>query len=329
MAFRLAGYLLPALLPVRNGLLPRLPDVAKAMVPLGRLVLSSQRLLFVANFNGIFQVSVVSRSAVRLAYHLLKWAGDEPSKASASRFRKILDHARRQRRRDLLTTIVGNSNGTVVEGPFTGITFSTATCQHDVYIGAKLLGFYEREIQDLLLSWQGKSFDAIVNVGSASGFFALGSSKLLQPRQIWAVDIEEAELKICQENFALNKLDGVVHYRSAMNAQELADIASEHPKTLIISDCEGFEAEIFTSETAASLKTAHLIIECHDFVDPAITRTLKDLFSESHDLTIIEEGSRDPNGSEHLRSLSSNDRWLVISEDRPETMHWLIATPKT
>lgn len=273
-------------------------------------------------------MSIASQISIRIAYHLLKWAGDDTSDVSAKRFRKILDHTRRQRRRELLENIVKTTKKTVIDGPFEGLTFSDETCRHDIFIGAKLLGYYEREIQDLLASWQDKSIDAIINIGSSSGYFAVGSTKLLNPKHIWAVDIQETELKICQENFALNDLDKGVEYCLSMNGDELAELTKSHTNALVISDCEGFEKELFTADTISAFGNAHLIIECHDFAAPGITDQLTQLFSESHDLILINEGARDPNTSLVLQSLPSNDRWLVLSEDRPETMHWLIATPK-
>lgn len=273
-------------------------------------------------------MSLLSQTAIRVAYHFLKWAGDDTSKGSKNRFRKILDHANRQQRRVLLSDIVQATGRIVSDGPFAGQVLSPETCKHDIFVGSKLLGYYEREIQDLIASWRNKTFDAVINIGSASGFFAVGSSRLLEPKHVWAVDIEQAELDICRENFELNGRSSGVTYLLSMNGAELAELAQSHPKTLIISDCEGFEDQLFTPDTSPSLAKAHLIIECHDFAVSGITEKLMALFEASHDLQIIEEGARDPNTSELLRSLPSRDRWLVISEERPETMRWLIAVPK-
>ena len=93
-------------------------------------------------------------TAVRLGYHLLKWAGDELSSPSHLRVRKILGHTRRLRRQELLRHIDEVTEGIVLDGPFAGLNFSRQSLITDAYIGAKLLGFYEQEIQNILVGWK-------------------------------------------------------------------------------------------------------------------------------------------------------------------------------
>jgi hypothetical protein len=80
--------------------------------------------------------------------------------------------------------------------------------------------------------------------------------------------------------------------------------------------------------SAFLLKQATLLVECHDFVDHSITNTLTHRLAPTLYLGLISEGARDSNQSPLLKPFNSFDRWLALCEFRPETMHWLLATPR-
>ena len=69
-------------------------------------------------------------------------------------------------------------------------------------------------------------------------------------------------------------------------------------------------------------------MECHGFMDDAITPTLRERFSTSQDLDIMYQGTRNPNSIEGLRRLNEVDRWLLVCESRPVTMHWIVGRAK-
>jgi hypothetical protein len=97
----------------------------------------------------------------------------------------------------------------------------------------------------------------------------------------------------------------------------------------VISDCEGFEVELFSESAVRALRSSHCLIELHDFMGQDVSRILPDRFAPTHEVEIIEEGARNPNQYELLRKRRSLDRWIAMSEGRPETMRWMVARPRS
>jgi hypothetical protein len=104
----------------------------------------------------------------------------------------------------------------------------------------------------------------------------------------------------------------------------LRSVIAKTERSLLIVDCEGAELELLDQMLLPGLLGCDMIIECHDFVNPDITKILKQRFSESHDIEEVLEGPRDPNRFVTLRSWWAFDRWLAVSEGRPVTMNWLV-----
>jgi SAM-dependent methyltransferase len=191
----------------------------------------------------------------------------------------------------------------------------------------KLLGCYEQEVVALIDRLRKDRFDRVVNVGCAEGFFAVGVALLLAPVQVIAVDTDEAALRATMANAELNGVAARVETRLGIDGKGLAEIAGEFPRCLVISDCEGFETQLFSHETISCLNESTCIIECHDFPGSNVLSELSSRFCDTHGIESIEEGARNPNRYEVLRGLDSMDRWLAVSEGRPRTMRWLVASP--
>ena len=103
-------------------------------------------------------------------------------------------------------------------------------------------------------------------------------------------------------------------------------------KALIISDCEGFEVELFDVQLASLLEPHDLLIELHDFVDITISSKIKKLFAGSHIVHSI--FSIDDIQKAHSYSfLGVNDysldqRRILLAEKRPSVMEWVYLTSK-
>jgi hypothetical protein len=104
----------------------------------------------------------------------------------------------------------------------------------------------------------------------------------------------------------------------------LRRILTGNDRPVLIVDCEGAELQLMNPVEIPDLRRCDVIIECHDFVNPAITKTLQQRFATSHDIENIIEASRDPNKFLPLQRMQSIDRWIAINEGRPATMNWLI-----
>ena len=226
--------------------------------------------------------------------------------------------------------MVTASAGYVVQaGPFTGMMLPARTAWGDGDTLPKLLGCYEAELHDTIARLVNASPDIVVNIGAAEGYYAIGLARLLPRTRIAAFDSSMLAQDICQEAARLNGVDGRVTVAGICTPGALNDLLATARAPWIVCDCEGAELDLIDPARAPALSRCHLIVECHDFINPAITQTLVQRLQMTHAMLLVQEGARDPNASPLLRGLNSLDRWLAVCEFRPTTMHWLVAHPRS
>ena len=229
--------------------------------------------------------------------------------------------------------------GWVVQaGPFAGMILSNRSAWGDGETLPKLLGCYEAELHPFLARLVERSPDLVVpdlvvpdlvvNIGAAEGYYAVGLARLLPDAFVHAFDSETASHDICRETARLNGVEARLSVAGECSAELLQALLIRGKRPLLVCDCEGCERDLVDPRRLPALAATTLLIECHDFIDASITKTLVDRLGGTHDLTGVREGARDPNAMPFLQRLNSLDRWIAVCEYRPCTMHWLLATPK-
>jgi hypothetical protein len=193
-------------------------------------------------------------------------------------------------------------------------------------LAPKLLGTYEEELHPYLHRSSKRSYDAVINIGCAEGYYAVGCSLLFPGLPVLAIDNNPAAIDILKENMRLNDVDET-RIRVEMECDErvLVDTVSTYKRSLIICDIEGYETKLFASSTTMdALRHSDLIIEIHDFVTEGTTGLICSSFCQTHRLEIIYSGGRNPNVFPFLSHLTDIERWLAICENRPRLMNWVI-----
>jgi hypothetical protein len=234
-------------------------------------------------------------------------------------------------RRAMVHHFVENQIGRVVQaGPFTGMVL-TQESSWDAHGDktAKLLGFYEEEIYPSLEDAIASEPDLAINVGCAEGFYAVGLARRLPNSRVIASDIDTRAHDVCARTASLNYVATRLQIVGGLDAAGLNEMIGAAQKPFIFMDCEGAEMELLDPIIAPNLMKSRILVELHDFANEAITPVITGRFSQSHDLTIIVEGARDPNRSPILARLNSLDRWIAVCENRPQQMSWLYAVPKS
>jgi hypothetical protein len=218
----------------------------------------------------------------------------------------------------------------VAGGPFRGMRYPALQSYASALL-PKLLGSYESELHPALEEMLANEYTAIVDIGCAEGYYAVGLGLRVAHADIYAFDISPQARKLCDDMAKLNGLDGRVRIGGFCDQAALRSIPLGS-RALIVSDCEGYERTLFTSEIAAMLAGHDIIVETHDFIDVDISSTLHDVFARTHQVRSIK--STDDIQKVHTYRYSQLDRYdartrrLILNERRPAIMEWLVMTPK-
>ena len=98
------------------------------------------------------------------------------SKITLKKLELRIDKVVEKKRIILSSKISKIYNNTVQQGPFKGMIINEDQFWGQGDRSSKILGLYEKEIQDLIVSIQkDKNYSTFVDIGGADGFFAIGS----------------------------------------------------------------------------------------------------------------------------------------------------------
>jgi hypothetical protein len=194
-------------------------------------------------------------------------------------------------------------------------------------LSSRLLGFYEQELHGVIEEAVAGKPDLVLNIGCAEGYYTIGLARRLLKSRVLAFDIDASARNICEVSGSINGVGANLQVLGEVKAEELEGYLAGSLNPFLFLDCEGAELDLLVPKITPSILRASLLVECHDFSNPRITATLMDRFSTSHNLLVINEGSRNPNSSPILSKLHSDFRWLAVNENRPRCMHWIYAVP--
>ncbi|MFN3759511.1 MAG: hypothetical protein ACK4SF_09855 [Algoriphagus aquaeductus] len=216
----------------------------------------------------------------------------------------------------------------VRRGPFKGLKYPFKSSVHSTFF-PKLLGYYEFEIQKSIEDLSSNSYSLIVDVGCAEGYYAVGLARLFPDSTLLAYDLlpeaREKTEKLARANGI--EVSEKFQIKDACLPDDLLSLNPEF-RHLIFSDCEGFEAELFTTEVIKHLRNSDFIIEVHDFIFPGISDELTARFAETHKVKIVQSIDdtfryRFVEDAE-LLTFSLSDQIKLLAEKRPSQMEWLV-----
>ena len=96
-------------------------------------------------------------------------------------------------------------------------------------------------------------------------------------------------------------------------------------------DIEGNEFSLFSNEFCKYFSKSFFIIEDHNFniVSKKKIKMFYQTIKKYFKVEIIKDCSKDPFKYKILDRFSDDEKYLMMSEGRPETMSWIILYPKT
>jgi hypothetical protein len=210
------------------------------------------------------------------------------------------------------------SNGqAVLHGPFAGMKYPAASILSRNSV-PRLLGSYESELHEVIQSGLGYKYERVIDIGSAEGYYAVGFA-LKGQSPVVTFETDPRELALCQEMARLNHVEHRLTARELCNPEALRALAGGK-RCFILSDCEGYELDLFDDPTVQALVRSDVLIEIHlDAYEPLVER-----FTKTHQVRTFM--SRPRSGSEYseLACLGAKAD-LGICEFRPEGQRWILA----
>jgi hypothetical protein len=218
-----------------------------------------------------------------------------------------------------------NDDWTVRHGPFAGMKY--APIPSNSLLSAKVIGSYESPIHRWIIDAIEQSYETILDIGCAEGYYAVGFALMSKTSKVYAYDIDRRARGNAAALANLNGMADKVHIRDLRTTDELSLMMSAH--TLIFCDIEGDELDLLRSDLTPGLSQADLIVEAHDEYRPGVTETLVQRFLLSHRVEIIYQSAKSPAEFPILRTIPTTEHALLLEEGRPRGQCWirLLANP--
>ena len=237
-----------------------------------------------------------------------------------------------------ITANYGNSNTKlnnlfqdriVYSGPFKGMVYPEFI-SHGSALYSKLIGCYESELQVSIENLMKNKYDTVIDIGCAEGYYAVGMAIRQPQAKIYAIDVNQNALNSCMKMAKCNNVDDRMNLVTFCDIEILSGMISG--RTLIVSDCEGYEFELFTDKSIGNFRSCDLLIELHDNENSNISGTMKQLFNSTHtyehyysmsdELKLYVQDSKF--GFEIIKGFDSKTQYQAITDLRAICTEWIV-----
>jgi hypothetical protein len=216
--------------------------------------------------------------------------------------------------------LIGELGATVRSGPFRGLRLPPST--YEEHIGPFVLGTYEMELHPWWDEIVTRPFDMIVDVGAKFGYYAVGLAQKYPSVPTIAFDTDRWARKTIGHTAAANGVANVV-IQGYCSPQWLATELT--PRSFILSDCEGFEGELFDAGPLGVLATATMLIELHEEMVPGVTARIERRFEGTHTFRKVRSRSVTPVVAK-VESLTPDELRRAATEVR-SPQEWIYLEP--
>ncbi|MEO5740565.1 MAG: hypothetical protein ABIS29_08225 [Vicinamibacterales bacterium] len=221
---------------------------------------------------------------------------------------------------DLNQRLAAELGTQVLDGPFAGMTLSALSRAE--HIGPYLLGTYEAELHDTWNRLLQRKYNEFVDVGANFGYYAVGLARRFPSTNVVAFDVDGWARKAVAEMCAANDTPNVsieTWCDPAWLALHLKD------RSLVISDCEGYEGALFCEQWVPAFATCTFVIELHEAFVPGVTGQCRAMFADTHAAHMVDTRGDMPL---KVRSASLTDEEMLrVSTEPRGPQQWLVLTP--
>ena len=273
----------------------------------------------------IYYLKVLSKKLIEKNF---KWLLLEIiSKVTFKKLEFRIDKVVEKKRIILSSKISKIYNNTVQQGPFKGMVMNEDQFWGQGDSSSKILGLYEKEIQDLIVSIQkDKKYSTFVDIGGADGFFAIGSlvNNLFKKCEVFEIS-KKGRISI-QKNSKQNNVYDSIRIHDKASKASLTKIDNIN-NSLILCDIEGGEYELFDEKLIKKIYPSDIIIEIHKNKENSLVNFEK-RFTKIYSITKITQEPRSLKNFKELENINDNNRALITSEGRSCVQEWWHLSPK-
>ena len=248
----------------------------------------------------------------------------DESLSPKARLTQAIRFLAKHRSNDAALSLIRVSGRAVRSGPFAGMLLSEGVTEG--CFTPKLLGCYEQELHEILYGLPERGYEAVLNIGCAEGFYAVGLAQLLPNTTIWAYDTDEAARTKCAAMAMSNGVPDRIKIGGLFSPADFE--AFEDRKTLVVCDVEGAELDVLDPGVAPALRRMDVLVEHHTGIDRSIAERITARFKTTHDIEDIHTGGRDPGAYPELVNTDHLTQLLAVWEWRGGPTPWSWMTVK-
>lgn len=228
--------------------------------------------------------------------------------------------------RSLFSFLFGNR---VLGGPFRGLRYEENSVGSVLL--AKLVGTYERELDEIVERIVARAPDVIVNAGAGEGYYAVGLATRVPDARVIAFETSQHGRDLIARLAARNRVVGRVSIHGLCTTESLRDALDRARSPVVVMDVEGAEMELLDLSLVPALARCPILVEIHDFVRP-VGDTLARRFAGTHRLEEIQSRPRTIADLPPALRLLAPTPWrkklfIAMDEERPGPMRWFWLEP--
>lgn len=219
---------------------------------------------------------------------------------------------------------------TVLNGAFKGLIYPSLDITESTLV-PKIVGSYEYQLQPWFRQIIKSDYSDIIDIGSAEGYYAVGLAQKMPNTTVHCYDINVKDIEFSKQMAKVNNATNMT-WNAFCDEKTLINFP-HRGKTLIISDCEGYELQLFTKEVIKKCKNADFLIELHNNMNPIISTELLSRFQFTHDFVYVNNIDVNYDDLKGLEKLKVSEREFATFEHRGGIyrniyMEWVFLTSK-
>jgi hypothetical protein len=197
-------------------------------------------------------------------------------------------HRHNRARQEVMNQITADPVAVILSGPFSGMKYIKSFNKE--WFTQKVIGFYEYPLREVIESICETDYELIIDIGAAEGYYACGLAYRKPDCRVVCFEADLAKHDAIRKIASLNNCLNRIQIRGYCDRNLLSsELSAGNGLKLVFLDCEGAENDILDSESVRELDKCDILVETHDFIVPGVTDRLIERFSNSHEISVLDD----------------------------------------